>query len=232
MGRERGKEDKGHIAMCVGNIIAALAFPLPDPHWGADALQRHPGLVQLVTRRNERVPAVLFKADNARFTILYSHGNAEDVSISLDYLEEMAAACQANVFAYEYVGYSLSALDGAKPSEGGCFRAIETAWRHLTLTLNIHAKDIIVFGRSLGYRLRVFSYTHTHAHTPRIPRTPTEACVVCVRACLPACLRACVRVCVCKIWPNAPPSIAEKFEFANGSAQQLWRLSKAAANLP
>ena len=47
---------------------------------------------------------------------------------SLEYLQQMAASVRANVLAYEYVGYSLSAMRGDKPSEGGCFRAIEAAW--------------------------------------------------------------------------------------------------------
>jgi hypothetical protein len=174
--------------MCSG-IISALAFPLPDPHWGADALQKHPGFIQLVTLKNERVPAVLIKCNSARYTILYSHGNAEDVSISLEYLEDMAQACQANVLAYEYVGYSLSALDGAKPSEAGCFRAIETAWRYLVLTLNMHAKTIIVLGRSLGSCI-----CSVHIYT-------TLSCV-CACVCMYVCF-VCMYVCTYMLSPNS-----------------------------
>jgi hypothetical protein len=47
--------------MCLDGIISSLAFPLPDPRWGADSLNAHPGLVQLVTSKNERVPAVHIK---------------------------------------------------------------------------------------------------------------------------------------------------------------------------
>ena len=93
--------------MCIVSLINELAFPRPDPQWGAEHLQAHPGLVQLVTSENEGIPAVHIKHPGAFFTVLYSHGNAEDVSISLDYLHDMAAALQCNIFAYEYVGYSL-----------------------------------------------------------------------------------------------------------------------------
>ena len=90
--------------------------------------QAHPGLLNLVTSQNEGIPAVHITIPRARFTLLYSHGNAEDVSLSLEYLQQMANAVQADVFAYEYVGYSLSAMKGDSPSEAGCFRAIEAAW--------------------------------------------------------------------------------------------------------
>jgi len=103
-----------------------------------------------VTSKNEGVPALHIKVPSARFTLLYSHGNAEDVSISIEYLEEVAQEVQADVFAYEYVGYGSSALNGDKPSEAGCYRAVEAAWRYLVLTLAIPAHQIIIFGRSLG----------------------------------------------------------------------------------
>ena len=68
--------------------------------------QAHPGLLNLVTSQNEGIPAVHITIPRALFTLLYSHGNAEDVSLSLEYLQQMANAVQADVFAYEYVGYS------------------------------------------------------------------------------------------------------------------------------
>jgi pimeloyl-ACP methyl ester carboxylesterase len=164
--------------MCIGAIISALAFPLPDPQLGASALERHAGRVQLVTSKHEGVPAVHIKASSARYTILYSHGNAEDVSISIDYLEEMAHENQVNVFAYEYVGYSLSALDGAKPSEGGCFRAIEAAWRYLVLTLAIPANTIIIFGRSLGSGPSLHLASQTRLGLPSGINNPCAECNV------------------------------------------------------
>ena len=141
--------------MCVGAIISALAFPLPDPHWGADNLQAHPCLVQLVTSKNEGVPALHIKVPSARFTLLYSHGNAEDVSISIEYLEEVAQEVQADVFAYEYVGYGSSALNGDKPSEAGCYRAVEAACAILcspSQSLHIKSSSLAVrWGQDLRF---------------------------------------------------------------------------------
>ena len=67
--------------MCIGALVTSLAFPFPDPRLGCSELEDHPGLLHLVTSKNEGVPAVHIKVPGARFTLLYSHGNAEDVAI-------------------------------------------------------------------------------------------------------------------------------------------------------
>jgi len=61
--------------MCVcDTLINALAFPLPDPTWGAEDLKKQPGLVHLVTSKNERVPAIHIKVSGAgRRTLLYRY---------------------------------------------------------------------------------------------------------------------------------------------------------------
>ena len=162
--------------MCIGGLINSLAFPFPDPSWGAEDIKHHPGLVQLSTSQNEGFPCVHVKVPNARFTMLYSHGNAEDVSISLDYLEEMAYATQCNIFAYDYVGYSLSALQGFKPTPAGCLRAIEAAWRYLVLTLGISASKIVIIGRSIGSGPAIHLASQKNLHLPSGVRNECKAC--------------------------------------------------------
>ena len=49
------------------------------------------------------------------------------------------------MFAYDYVGYSTSGLEGHAPSEAGCYRAITAAYAHLTRTLGIHPSSIVVY---------------------------------------------------------------------------------------
>ena len=203
---------KTDSTMCIGSLINELAFPRPDPQWGAEHLQAHPGLVQLVTSENEGIPAVHIKHPGAFFTVLYSHGNAEDVSISLDYLHDMAAALQCNIFAYEYVGYSLrcathgdaarvghpatsrasiashavcalthacilrSALQGNTPSQRGCFRAIEAAWRYLVVTKAIPASQIVIWGRSIGSGPTLHLASQRAVRLPRGMQTSCGAC--------------------------------------------------------
>jgi pimeloyl-ACP methyl ester carboxylesterase len=55
-----------------------------------------------------------------------------------------------HVFAYDYVGYSTSQLEGDAPSEAGCVRAIQAAWDYLTQDLGLEPGDIVLYGRSIG----------------------------------------------------------------------------------
>jgi len=58
--------------------------------------------------------------------------------------------CDASVFAYDYVGYSTSQLEGDAPSEDGCLRAINAAWEYLTKDFGLAPADIVLYGRSIG----------------------------------------------------------------------------------
>jgi pimeloyl-ACP methyl ester carboxylesterase len=142
----------------MGAVIAAMAFPRPlEPmEFYEQELMTRPELIYLRTAKNESIPAVLVKAnaDTAvapRMTIIYSHGNAEDLGIHLPWVDAMAEATGCDVLSYEYVGYSLSMhQEGTKPSEAGCCRSIDAAWRYATEELHIPPSQIILFGRSIG----------------------------------------------------------------------------------
>lgn len=83
---------------------------------------------------------------NAIATLLYSHGNAEDIG---DLTEVLNALAQSgiSVLAYDYPGYGLS---GGKPTENACYNAAEKGYAFLTTQKKIKAEDIIILGRSVG----------------------------------------------------------------------------------
>lgn len=108
-------------------------------------------LVYLLTSQQERVPAIHKRIEGATHTLLYSHGNGEDLGLMLDDIDELARHSGASVFAYEYVGYSLSHTEeGCEPSEDGCLRSADAAWLHLTMTAAVDPSKIIIVGRSIG----------------------------------------------------------------------------------
>lgn len=79
-------------------------------------------------------------------TILRCGGNAESVR----YADELALEWNDrgfNVFLFDYRGYGGS--EGA-PSESGLYSDVEGAWTHLTSTLGIAPRDIVLLGRSIG----------------------------------------------------------------------------------
>ena len=91
--------------------MTRIAFPRPDPDRSREALESRPNdLVYLTTAKGLRIPAIYVKNKSAtsKFTIIYSHGNAEDIGLSLPYLDLMSGLLDVSVFAYEYPGYSLS----------------------------------------------------------------------------------------------------------------------------
>jgi abhydrolase domain-containing protein 17 len=117
-------------------------------------LLKQPGLVMLQVKgssnRKERVPALFFQYPKAKFTVLYSHGNGEDIGLLVDELKAMSVNMKVNMFAYDYVGYSTSRLEGSAPSESGCIRSITAAWDFLTQDMSIAPQNIILYGRSIG----------------------------------------------------------------------------------
>jgi abhydrolase domain-containing protein 17 len=102
--------------------------------------------LKLTTPSGEKISAKLFKHPNAEFTILYSHGNADDINALSPYFEDLSNA-GFNVFAYAYRGYGTS--DG-KPSEQNAYEDAETAYNYLINEQKISPDKIIIFGHSLG----------------------------------------------------------------------------------
>src|SRR5262249_58532580 len=102
--------------------------------------------LSLTTADGARIPGVYLRNERADHTILYSHGNAEDLGLiarSLGRFRDLGFA----VFAYDYRGYGTSQ---GKASENGTYRDIDAAYDHLTRVLGIPANRIIAYVRSAG----------------------------------------------------------------------------------
>lgn len=103
-------------------------------------------VIKIESENGEKISANYFKNEEAKFTILFSHGNAEDLGTAEDFLIELNKAGFA-VFAYDYRGYGTS--DGF-PSEENSYKDIESAYEYLIQELKTPANKIIIHGRSLG----------------------------------------------------------------------------------
>ncbi|PNX97665.1 abhydrolase domain-containing protein fam108c1-like protein, partial [Trifolium pratense] len=60
------------------------------------------------TKGGNKVVATLWKHPFARFTILYSHGNAADLGQMVDLFIELRAHLRVNIMSYDYSGYGRS----------------------------------------------------------------------------------------------------------------------------
>ena len=96
--------------------------------------------------RDGAIAAAYLPNPEAHFTLLYSHGNGEDIGDDLPILEEFRRAGFA-VFAYDYNGYGQSE---GKPSEAAVYRDVEAAFDFLTGRLHVPPEQVIAFGHSLG----------------------------------------------------------------------------------
>ncbi len=102
--------------------------------------------LQLKTGSGERLTVRHMTAPDARFTVLYSHGNAEDLGDLEPILEEFVANGYS-VIAYDYAGYGTST---GSPSERGAFEEIRTVYEYLVEEQGVPARQVLVFGRSVG----------------------------------------------------------------------------------
>lgn len=130
-------------------VLMVLAWLFADAiihHPPAHRFGPLPGEVTLTTFDGVKISAVWLPNPKATHTILFGHGNAEDLGYDLPYLRELGDA-GFNVLGYDYRGYGHS--EGC-PSEKGLCRDIEAAYAYLSGPLGIPPDRIILLGRSLG----------------------------------------------------------------------------------
>jgi hypothetical protein len=118
-----------------------LAFQPPPPTY-----REGEQILKLKASDGVAISAVHLLNPDALFTILYAHGNAEDLGDVRPGLEELRRL-GFSVFAFDYRGYGTSA---GTPSEQGAYADIDAAYSYLTGRLHVPAHRIIVYGRSLG----------------------------------------------------------------------------------
>lgn len=125
----------------MGNAISSLLFQPPPPTY------LHPSRHFWLVTDHGNVPAFFIERPNANVTILFSHGNAEDLGMIYDWFSDLARVLKVNIMAYDYTGYGKS---NGVPTEEYCYQDIEAAYDYLTETRNISPEQIVLYGRSLG----------------------------------------------------------------------------------
>lgn len=128
----------------MGAFYSHLVFRPPVP---PSYTQEDFPITWIETKQNTVFPCTFIEESNAYFTLLFSHGNGEDLGNAVGYLRQLCRVLNVNALAYDYTGYGLAT---GKPSEEGCYANVEAAYLHLLNERNIPPERIIVFGRSLG----------------------------------------------------------------------------------
>lgn len=118
-----------------------LIFMPPPPSYTGD----HTGLRFVKTDEGESIAYIHMPAAEGMPTLLYSHGNAEDLAHSEELYDEFHAS-GLGVIAYDYPGYGLST---GTPDEASTQRAIMAVWKHHT-EAGIPPSSMFITGRSVG----------------------------------------------------------------------------------
>ncbi|MCC5644320.1 alpha/beta hydrolase [Nostoc sp. CHAB 5824] len=103
-------------------------------------------IIKLRSGENTNISATYLLNNQADYTILYSHGNSEDLGEIKQILVKLHA-WGFSVFAYDYRGYGTSE---GEATESHAYEDINSAYNYLTQNLKISPKKIIVLGRSVG----------------------------------------------------------------------------------
>lgn len=139
----------GRSALLIYLIVAVYLY------FDADRLIFHPprstySLSEEITLipvgQGDRLALRYVANPDAHFTLLFSHGNGEDLGMVEPFLETLQQ-WGFSVLAYDYRGYGLSS---GRPSERYAYADALAAYTYLTEELRVPPERVILYGRSLG----------------------------------------------------------------------------------
>jgi len=132
-----------YLLLAVGAhfIAPGMIFPRPPVKYDLTA-----DYVQLTAPDGVKLVARHWPNPTAKYTLLYLHGNYEDLGSLGEYMPGFIAAGYA-VFALDYRGYGHS---GGSPREANTIADVQMAYDYLRTRLGVPADRIVIFGYSLG----------------------------------------------------------------------------------
>ncbi len=122
-------------------LSGSMLFPRPPLKYAPG-----PDYITLTAPDGTKLMARHWPNPSAKHTLLYLHGNYEDLGSLGEYLPEFIRAGYA-VFSFDYRGYGLS---GGTPDEKNLCTDTQLAYQYLRTQLGVPADRIVVFGYSLG----------------------------------------------------------------------------------
>ncbi len=131
----------------MGTVVSKILFQPPRP----PSYTPTPHFFWLYTKLTHKIPA-FYIAENPRpdaVTLLFSHGNAEDLGMIYDWFREVAKILHVNVMSYDYTGYGLASAE-EEPSEERVYADVEAAYAYLVEVVNLRPSQVVLYGRSLG----------------------------------------------------------------------------------
>lgn len=131
----------GVLAVGAHFLSLKMIFPRPPVEYALTA-----DYIRLTTPDGVELAARHWPNPAAKYTLLYLHGNYEDLGSAGEYLPKFVEEGYA-VFALDYRRYGRS---GGTPNEANTNADVLLAYDYLRTTLGVPADHIIIFGYSLG----------------------------------------------------------------------------------
>ncbi len=123
-----------------------MYFPMKDIAITPDAVGLPYEEVYFETSDKKRLSGWFIPNGRARFTVIFSHGNAGNISHRIDKIL-LLHRLGVNIFIFDYRGYGKSE---GRPSEEGLYKDASAAYDYLTDERKISKEDIILYGESIG----------------------------------------------------------------------------------
>jgi uncharacterized protein len=124
-----------------------IYHPMRDHEVTARGLGLAHESVTLVAEDGIRLDAVFLPTKGSRVTVLFTHGNAGNLSHRLDRTIFLQARLGADVLLFDYRGYGRSE---GRPDEEGTYRDGRAAYRWLVEERKVPPDRLVLFGESLG----------------------------------------------------------------------------------
>ena len=103
-------------------------------------------ILKVKTREGTTISMRYLSNPGATYTILYSHGNAEDLGDIQEVLHQFYKH-GFSIIAYDYSGYGTSS---GEPSEDAAYADISAVFDYAVQQIGLRAHDMLIFGRSIG----------------------------------------------------------------------------------
>jgi fermentation-respiration switch protein FrsA (DUF1100 family) len=132
-----------YVLVAIGAHFLSLKMIFPQP---PVKYELGPDYIQLTAPDGVKLAARHWPNAKAKYTVLYLHGNYEDLGSIGEYLPQFVAAGYA-VFALDYRHYGHS--EGT-PNEGNVCADAAMAYEYMRTKLGVPADRILLFGYSLG----------------------------------------------------------------------------------
>ena len=104
------------------------------------------GLIKLPVGGGVEIAMLYFENPTAEYTVIFNHGNYEDLGALEDFLAEYSRK-GFSVLGWDYRGYGAS---GGRPKEDNVYQDVQKVYDYALNELGVDRENIIVHGRSIG----------------------------------------------------------------------------------